>query len=53
MSISATRNWISSHKRKDNAVERWDAALADTKKCADVAYGTPGGGFARLDIYYN
>lgn len=53
MSVAATQAWISAHKRKDNAVERWNAALADTKACATTANGTSGDGFARATAYYN
>lgn len=53
MSISATQNWISTHKRKDNAVERWNAALAVTQQCAATARAAGGDGFARASAYYD
>ena len=51
MSVAATRAWISSHKRKDDAVERWDKALADTKSCAESVKSQSG--FAAATAYYN
>ena len=50
MSISATRAWISAHKRKDDAVERWDKALADTQACANSVKNMAG--FAAATAYY-
>jgi hypothetical protein len=51
MSVAETQAWISSHKRKDNAVERWNAALADTKSCAQSVASMSG--FAAATAYYN
>ena len=51
MSVAETQSWISGHKRKDNAVERWNAALADTKACAQQAASQSG--FAAATTYYN
>lgn len=51
MSVSETQAWISAHKRKDNAVERWNSALADTKSCASSVKGQSG--FAAATAYYN
>lgn len=51
MSVSATQNWIAQHKRKDNAVERWNAALADTKSCAQSVANMSG--FEAATAYYN
>jgi len=53
MSIAATQSWISSHKRKDNAVERWNTALAQTQQCAAAARNVAGDGFARASAYYD
>lgn len=53
MSIEATRQWITAHKRKKDAVERWDGALEDTRVCAAEANRMAGTGFARLNTYYN
>lgn len=53
MSIEATRRWIAAHKRKKDAVERWDGALEDTRICAAEANRTAGTGIARLTAYYN
>ena len=53
MSIQATREWIATHKRKDDAVARWDGALEDTRVCAAEARRMVGDGFARATAYYN
>lgn len=53
MSIAATREWIESHKRKDDAVARWDGALEDTRVCAAEARRIAGDGFARATAFYN
>ena len=51
MSVSATQAWISAHKRKDDAVERWNRALADTKQCAESVKSMSG--FEAATAYYN
>jgi len=53
VSIAATRAWIAAHKRKDDAVARWDGALEDTRVCAAAAARVSGDGFARANAYYN
>lgn len=51
MSVTATQNWIGQHKRKDDAVERWNKALADTKSCASSVASMSG--FEAATAYYN
>lgn len=51
MSIAATRQWIAEHKRKDDAVARWDGALEDTRVCA--AEANRQSGFQAANTYYN
>lgn len=53
MSVAATRTWIEAHKRKDDAVARWEKALVDTQSCAATARAATGDGFARATAYYN
>ena len=53
MSIEGTRRWIAAHKRKDDAVARWDGALEDSRVCAAVANRVPGNGFDRASAYYD
>ena len=51
MSVAETQSWIEAHKRKDNAVQRWNAALADTKSCAQSVASMSG--FAAATAYFN
>ena len=51
MSVAETVSWIEAHKRKDNAAQRWNQALADTKACAQQAAAQSG--FAAATTYYN
>lgn len=51
MSVAETTAWIEQHKRKDNAVARWNQALQDTKACAQQAASQSG--FAAATTYYN
>lgn len=51
MSIQETRQWIQAHKRKEDAVARWDGALEDTRICASEANKLSG--FAAATQYYN
>jgi hypothetical protein len=51
MSIEATRQWIQAHKRKEDAVARWNGALEDTRVCA--AEASRQSGFAAANAYYN
>lgn len=50
MSVAETQAWIASHKRKDNAVDRWNQALQDTKACASSVASMSG--FAAATAYY-
>lgn len=51
MSVAETQAWIAAHKRKGDAVDRWNKALADTKSCAESAKDQSG--FAAATAYYN